>query len=49
VDVSAPEKWTKDSTADFVRKVVLKVLEEKVKDDDDIFQHGGDRCVFSAA
>lgn len=43
VDVPTPEKWTKDSTATYVKQVVLKVLENKINDDDDIFQNGGDR------
>ena len=44
-DVEAPKKWTKESTTDFVRAVVLKVMESKVGDKDDIFQHGADRLV----
>jgi hypothetical protein len=42
-DVEAPKEWTKESTVDFIRAVVLKVIESKVGDKDDIFQHGADR------
>ncbi|KAF9505928.1 hypothetical protein BS47DRAFT_1322053 [Hydnum rufescens UP504] len=42
VDVPAPEKWTKESTLDYVKRVVQKVLQVKIGNDDDIFQHGGD-------
>src|ERR1700733_7593088 len=45
-NVEAPKQWTKDSTADFVRTVVLKVIESKVGDKDDIFQHGADRSAY---
>lgn len=42
-NVDAPATWTKETATDFVRAVVLKVLESKVEDNDDIFQHGADR------
>lgn len=42
-NVDSPETWTKETTLDFVRTVVHKVMESKVEDSDDIFQHGGDR------
>ncbi|KAF8311061.1 acetyl-CoA synthetase-like protein [Clavulina sp. PMI_390] len=41
-DVEAPATWDKESTLDYVRKVVHKVMEAKVEDGDDIFQHGSD-------
>lgn len=44
-DVPAPKEWTKEATLDFVRAVVIKVLEEEIPDDADIFTHGGDRYV----
>jgi hypothetical protein len=49
-NVEAPKQWTKDSAVDFVRAVVLKVMESKVGDKDDIFQHGADRlaCISSS-
>lgn len=43
VDVPPPPKWNKESTLVFVGQVVRKILQQKLKDDDDIFQHGGDR------
>lgn len=42
-NVDAPATWTKETATDFVRAVVLKVLESKVGDNDDFFQHGADR------
>jgi len=45
-NVEAPKQWTKESTTDFVRAVVHKVMESKVGDKDDIFQHGGDRSAY---
>ena len=48
-NVEAPEEWTKETSVDFVRRVVLKVMDTKVKDDEDIFQHGADRLVICVA
>lgn len=45
IDVPAPEKWTKESTTDYIKQVVQKVLQAKIGIDDDIFEHGGDRSV----
>ncbi|THV08167.1 acetyl-CoA synthetase-like protein [Dendrothele bispora CBS 962.96] len=41
--VPAPEKWDAESSTDFARKVVKKVLSnEDIGDEDDLFQNGGD-------
>ncbi|KAI0795718.1 hypothetical protein C8Q75DRAFT_711913 [Abortiporus biennis] len=36
------QEWNFDNTIEFVRKVVVNVLEHSVKDEDDLFQHGCD-------
>src|SRR5882762_6281096 len=46
IDVIVPEDWDLLQTVQFVRDVVKKVLMKGVDDEDDIFQHGCDRCVF---
>lgn len=45
VGVEVPSEWSSEATVDYVRKVVGKVLVQKVQDEDDIFQFGGDRYV----
>lgn len=45
--VPLPREWDIVSATDFVGAVVSSVLVHEVKDDDDIFQHGCDRCVRS--
>ncbi|KIJ41947.1 hypothetical protein M422DRAFT_229444 [Sphaerobolus stellatus SS14] len=41
-NIPPPEEWNIVSTTDFVRTIVNKVLVHKVKDNDDIFNHGCD-------
>ncbi|KAI0795715.1 acetyl-CoA synthetase-like protein [Abortiporus biennis] len=36
------QEWNFDNTLDFVRSVILNILKDTVKDEDDIFQHGCD-------
>lgn len=45
-DLAPPREWTPESTHEYVAGVVRKVMKnEKIHDDDDIFQNGCDRCV----
>jgi hypothetical protein len=46
IDVILPEDWELFQTVQFVRDVVKKVLMKGVDDEDDIFQHGCDRCLY---
>lgn len=46
-ELTPPGSWDAKSVHAFVRKVVDKVLVESVADNDDLFQHGCDRCVLS--
>ena len=47
IDISAPDRWTAQSTYTFVRSVVLHVIKGRdITDDDDLFEHGGDRYSF---
>ena len=48
-DLSPPSSWAYDSAKEFVRAVITRVLEHEVGDNDDIFQHGCDRCVLQVA
>lgn len=43
--IDPPSSWEYPDVLEFVRKVVAKVLERELQDDDDIFQSGGDRYV----
>lgn len=43
--VTSPHEWSLTTAIDYVRLVVHKVIAHSVMDDDDIFQHGCDRCV----
>lgn len=45
-DIPAPEYWTAESTKEFVKKVVTKVMELELADDSDFFLEGCDRYVF---
>ncbi|THV07008.1 acetyl-CoA synthetase-like protein [Dendrothele bispora CBS 962.96] len=40
--IPPPEEWDLNSTVDFVRVVLTKVLQRHLNDDDDIFEHGCD-------
>lgn len=42
-DICPPADWNEEKTLAYVRKVVHGVLQKEIKDDDDIFQFGGDR------
>jgi len=44
--ITPPENWDGEAVLEFVRLVAAKVLPHKVKDTDDIFQHGCDRFVI---
>ena len=46
-DIPAPGSWTVDSTIDYVRKVVNKVIKLQLSDDSDFFLEGCDRSVSS--
>ena len=43
VDIQLPAEWTPSQSLDYVRRVVYKVMTQKVADGVDIFQHGCDR------
>ena len=43
VDIPLPVDWTPSQSSEYVRRVVHKVMRQKVADDVDIFQHGCDR------
>lgn len=43
--ISPPDTWDILSTTDFIRTVVNKVLVNAIQDNDDLFEHGCDRCV----
>lgn len=43
-DFPPPSEWTPTQSLDYVRRIVHKVMKQKVADDIDIFQHGCDRC-----
>ena len=43
--ITPPIHWDLVTTLEFVRKVVQKVIVRGVEDDDDLFEHGCDRCV----
>ena len=45
--IPLPKIWDIISVTNFVAAVVRGVLVHEVKDNDDIFQHGCDRCVCS--
>jgi hypothetical protein len=43
VDIPIPVEWSPSPSFDYVRRVVHKVMAQKVADGVDIFQHGCDR------
>jgi hypothetical protein len=43
VDIPLPVEWTPSQSFDYVRRVVHKVMTQKVADGVDIFQYGCDR------
>jgi hypothetical protein len=43
VDIQLPVEWTPSQSLDYVRRVVYKVMTQKVADGVDVFQHGCDR------
>ena len=43
VDIPSPSEWTPSQSLDYVRRIVHKVMTQKVADDVDIFQNGCDR------
>jgi hypothetical protein len=43
VDIPIPTEWTPSQSLDYVRRVIHKVMTQKVADDVDIFLHGCDR------
>ena len=45
-DIEPPSNWDRESTHNFVKKVVIGVIGHEIHDGDDIFQHGGDRCAL---
>lgn len=45
VDIPSPSEWTPSQSLDYVRRVVHKVMTQKLADGVDIFQHGCDRYV----
>ena len=42
-DLVPPSVWTVDTTTDYVRAVVSRVVERELRDLDDLFQNGCDR------
>lgn len=44
-DIAPPSLWGDSEGLEFVRKLVARVMTTKLKDDEDIFQHGCDRFV----
>ncbi|KAH9000656.1 acetyl-CoA synthetase-like protein [Lactarius hatsudake] len=42
VDIPSPSEWTPSQSLDYVRRIVHKVMAQKVADGVDIFQHGCD-------
>lgn len=46
-DAPFPPSWTDESTLNFVRDIVQRVMGVPIRDDDDIFRNGCDRYVAS--
>ena len=46
-DVKSPAEWTEDTTLEFVREAVGRVMRDPVEDEDDLFQFGCDRFVLT--
>lgn len=49
-DISGPAEWTLESTLDFTRKVVARMIKKSSKelvDTSDLFESGLDRSVFT--
>jgi hypothetical protein len=44
-DVPSPEKWDEISVLNFVSAIVQRVMGKEVGNDDNLFEHGCDRCV----
>ena len=44
-DISPPVSWEKADCLAFARSLVTAILERRLDDSDDIFQHGADRFV----
>ncbi|GBE89735.1 acetyl-CoA synthetase-like protein [Sparassis crispa] len=42
VEVPIPVSWTSDTTLEFIRELVERVMQMKLSDDDDLFQQGCD-------
>ena len=45
-DIESPSEWTEQTTLEFVRRAVGRVMRDEVDDEDDLFQFGCDRCVI---
>ena len=42
-DLTPPHQWSQESTLEFLRVIVQRVMKKSIADDDDFFQHGCDR------
>lgn len=42
-EISLPDTWDLGHVTDFIRGIVRSVIDPQLKDDEDIFLHGGDR------
>lgn len=45
-DILSPTKWDISSTRIFLEIIIHRVLSEKIREDEDFFAHGCDRCVI---
>lgn len=46
-DIPPPDSWSDESTKNFVRKVVERVMQLELADNSDFFLEGCDRCVYA--
>ena len=44
-DITPPAVWNREEATKFMRKIVGRVMKNPVGDEDDLFEHGCDRCV----
>lgn len=42
--ITLPSSWAASNALDFIRTVVSNVMKSTLADEDDLFQHGCDRC-----
>ena len=45
-NIANPTEWSLIQTTHFVRTIVASIVKEHVKDEDDLFRKGCDRCVI---